>query len=203
MLQAASPRLVLASASAARRALLERAGLNFAVEPAAVDEDELRRSAQAEQIEAGETAILLADMKASRAARHAADALVIGADQILVCEGTWFAKPETPEAARQHLRALRGRAHVLETGVVAYRNGGRVWHHLSRPRLTMRTFSDSFLDAYLAAEGEAVRSSVGAYRLEGLGVHLFKRIEGEHAAILGLPVLALLRFLRQHGVLEE
>ena len=85
--------------------------------------------------------------------------------------------------------------------MVCWRGGARIWQHVARPRLTMRDFSDEFLDAYLAAEGEAVLTSVGAYRLEGLGVQLFDRIEGEHSAILGLPLLPLLDFLRQHGVL--
>lgn len=203
MLQLDSPPLLLASGSAARRALLEAAGLRFTVAPAAVDEDEIRRGAQSEGAEPGETAVLLADLKARAAARRAPEAVVIGADQILVCEDAWFAKPADSAGARTQLQALRGRTHRLETAVVCRADGQRIWHHLARPRLTMRAFSDAFLDAYLEAEGPAVLGSVGAYRLEGLGVHLFDRIEGEHTAILGLPLLPLLGFLRQHGVLAS
>ena len=113
----------------------------------------------------------------------------------------WFDKPADPGAARSHLMALRGRTHLLATAVVAWRGGGRVWGHVATPRLTMRPFSDTFLDAYLAAEGDALLPSVGAYRLEGPGAQLFSRVEGEHAAVLGLPLLPLLEFLRGHGVL--
>lgn len=201
MIQADQPQLVLASASSARRALLTAAGLRFVAAPAPVDEEEVRAGAQAEGIEAGEVATMLADLKARAVARRQPEALVIGADQILVCEGAWFAKPESIDSARHQLRALRGRVHTLETAVVCRIGDQRVWQHLSRPRLNVRAFSDEFLEAYLAAEGEAVLGSVGAYRLEGLGMHLFDRVEGDHAAILGLPLLELLRFLRQHRVL--
>ena len=199
MLQADQPRLVLASGSAARAALLRAAGLTFAVQPAAVDEAAVKASCRAEGLDAGDAALTLAELKAARI--RDPDALVIGADQILVCEGRWFDKPADAAAARAQLQALRGRAHVLETAVVCQRGGRTVWHHLASPRLTMRTFSDAALDAYLAGEGDALLSCVGAYRLEALGIHLFDRVEGEHAAILGLPMLPLLGFLRQHGVL--
>jgi len=201
MLQASTPRLVLASASESRRGLLAAAGLCFTARAAAIDEAEVKRAAKSEGATAEDVAILLAAMKAERVARHEPGALVIGADQILVCEEHWFDKPATIEAARTQLRALRGKPHVLATAIVCQRDARRVWQHIARPRLTMRAMSDAFLDDYLAAEGDAVTSSVGAYRLEGLGIHLFDRIEGEHAAILGLPMLALLGFLRQHGIL--
>ncbi len=128
---------------------------------------------------------------------------MIGADQILVCEQTWFDKPADLATVRTQLRSLRGKTHVLATGVVCHRGGRRVWQHVTQPRLTMRAFSDEFLDAYLAADGESLLSSVGAYRLELLGVHLFDRVEGDHSDILGLPLLPLLGFLRQHGVLTS
>ncbi len=145
----------------------------------------------------------LAEMKARRVSARHPDAVVIGADQILVCEQAWFEKPGDLASARDQLLALRGRTHVLATAVLCFAGGQRVWQHLAQPRLGMRMFSEAFLDAYLASEGDRVLSSVGAYRLEGLGVHLFERIEGEHSAILGLPLLPLLGFLRQHGVLEN
>jgi septum formation protein len=119
----------------------------------------------------------------------------------LTCGDEWFDKPADVSAAAAQLRTLRGRTHALATAVVCLRDGQRAWHHVAEPRLTMRQFSDSFLDAYLAVEGSEVTTTVGAYRLEGRGTLLFERIEGEHAAILGLPLLELLGFLRGHGVL--
>jgi septum formation protein len=201
MLQRPDPRLILASASASRQAVLRAAGLEFAIQPAHIDEAEVKRTARADRAGAEDAALLLAELKARRAAARDPEALVIGADQILVCGGEWFDKPADVLAAAVQLRALRGRTHALATAVVCQRGGQRQWHHVALPRLTMRPFSDAFLDAYLAAEGAEVTTTVGAYRLEGRGAHLFERIEGEHAAILGLPLLALLGFLRQHGVL--
>lgn len=201
MIQAATPRLVLASASSARRAVLAGAGLRFEAMPALVDEAAIKASAQAEGIPPADAALMLADAKAERIARRDPEALVIGCDQLLVCEGRWFDKPPDLAAARAQLLALRGRTHELVTAVVCHRHGGRVWQDVARPRLTMREFSGPFLDAYLAAEADHVTHSVGAYRLEGPGVQLFARVQGEHAAILGLPLLSLLAFLRRHGVL--
>ncbi len=197
-----APPLVLASASSSRRAVLAGAGLPFSAEAAAVDEAELKAAAKAEGMSAGEAALLLAGAKAERIARRHPEALVIGCDQLLVCGERWFDKPvDLPEAAA-HLRALAGQAHVLETAMVVWRNGRQIWQHLERPRLEMRALSEAFIAAYLALEGEQVLSSVGAYRLEGPGVHLFTTIKGEHSAILGLPLLPLLGFLRQHAVLR-
>ncbi len=204
-LQAADPPLILASASAARRAVLEGAGLRFEALPAAVDEAALKESAHAEGMSASEAAVMLAEAKARRVASRRPEALVIGCDQILVLPRDggedWFDKPEGVAGARSHLLALRGRTHSLATAAIAWRGGARIWTHVAEPRLTMRAVSDAFLDAYLAAEGEAALASVGAYRIEGPGAQLFSRVEGEHAAILGLPLLPLLDFLRGHGVL--
>ena len=190
-------RLILASGLATRAALLSAAGLAFEARPPAIDEDEVKRGARGEGVSADDTAVLLAEMKASRIARSVPDAIVIGADQLLVCEDRWFDKPPTMTDARAQLQALRGRAHILVTAVLCQRGGRRLWTHIARPKLTMRDFSDSFLDDYLAREGEAVLSSVGAYRLEGLGVQLFDAVLGDHSSVLGLPMLPLLGFLRQ------
>ena len=206
LMQAGGPALVLASGFTTRKALLDGAGLRFAVQAAAVDEAAIKASAQAERIPAGDTALMLAQAKAQRVARRQPDALVIGADQLLVCgEGAaarWFDKPPDLAAARAQLLALCGRSHVLVTATVIWRGGEQLWQHLETSQLTMREFSEPFLDAYLALEGERVLGSVGGYRLEGPGVHLFSRITGEHSAILGLPLLPLLGFLRGHGVLR-
>jgi septum formation protein len=195
-----SPRLVLASASAARRNLLSAAGLEFDIVPADIDEAAVKREAQSGGLSAESTALLLADGKASAIGGRYPDALVLGADQILQCEGAWFDKPATVAAAREQLLALRGRTHTLATAAVCHENGQRVWHAVVTPRLRMRVFSDRFLDGYLAAEGESVTNTVGSYRLEGRGAQLFDAIEGDHWAILGLPLLSMLGFLRRAGV---
>lgn len=194
-------RLILASQSATRRALLEAAGLDVEALPAAVDEAAIKESAQAEGIAPADAALLLADAKAARVARRHPDAVVIGADQLLVQGRDWFDKPEDLSAARRQLLRLRGHAHELVTAVVVWRDGQRAWHHVATPRLVMREFSESFLDAYLAREGAFVTQSVGAYRLEGMGVQLMREVRGEHAAILGLPLLPLLAYLRDSGVI--
>lgn len=198
-LQAATPKLILASGSRTRLMLLQAAGLSVAVQPAAIDEDAVKQQARAEAMPPDAAALRLAGLKAVDV--DDPDAVVIGADQILVCDGHWFDKPVDAAAARMHLQALRGRRHVLLTAVVCRQGGHTVWHHVAAPALRMRSVSDRFIDAYLALEGEHVLSSVGAYRLEGLGQQLFEDVDGEHAAILGLPMLALLEFLRGHGVL--
>lgn len=200
MLQRPMPRLILASGSASRRALLTAAGLQFEVRPAGVDEAAVKRMARAEGADATVAALRLAELKAQAVATQEPDAIVIGADQMLVCDGVWFDKPESMAAAREQLLALRGRAHVLVTAMVCHRGGSRLWSHIATPALTMRRFSDAFLDAYLTTEGWAVTTTVGAYRLEGLGVHLFAEIAGDHSAILGLPLLPLLAFLREADV---
>ncbi len=182
---------------------MSAAGLEFEVRPAAIDEDEVKGGARAEGMSADDTAMLLAEMKAMRVARSVPDAVVIGADQLLVCEDRWFDKPTSPGDARAQLQALRGRSHTLVTAVLCQRGGQRLWNHIARPKLTMREFSDAFLDDYLACEGAAVMSSVGAYRLEGLGVQLFDAVIGDQSSVLGLPMLPLLGFLRQTGALAS
>lgn len=193
------PRLVLASGSATRRALMMAAGVVFDVVHPAVDEDVIKAAMRAEGESAEVAALALADAKAASVADDAA--VVVGADQILVCEGEWFDKPADLAAARAQLMQLRGLRHELVTAVTCWRGGERVWWEVARPVLRMRAFSAGFLDAYLAAEGDAVLGSVGAYRLEGLGVQLFDAVEGEQAAVLGLPILGLLGFLRGVGVI--
>ena len=196
-----TPQIVLASASSARRTLLAAAGVVFDVTTAAIDEAAIKASARAEGASAVDTAILLAELKAARIARTD-PRLVIGADQLLVCNDEWFDKPGDIDDARAQLTRLRGQHHRLVTAIVCFRDGQRIWHHVAQPLLTMRAFSDDFLTGYLAAEGEHITTTVGAYRLEGLGAQLFDAIEGEYAAVLGLPLLALLGFLRQQMLLQ-
>lgn len=199
----APPPLMLASASAARAELLNHAAVTFGIATAAIDEAEIKAAFRAERLEAALCATALAEAKAARVARRHPGALVIGADQMLVCEGAWFDKPEDEAQARAHLLALRGRRHELVSAVCVVRDGERLWHFVDRPALTMRPFSDEFLDKYIATAGNDLLASVGAYRLEGEGIQLFSRIEGDYFAILGLPLLPLLEFLRGHGVVAR
>ncbi|MBM3642959.1 MAG: Maf-like protein [Alphaproteobacteria bacterium] len=192
--------LILASTSASRRALLANAGLAFEIEAPGVDEEEVKLSLLAAGADAGAIAERLAELKAVRVSARHPGALTIGADQTLACEGRLFDKPPTLADARDHLRALRGRTHELQSAVVVARDGARLWHARERARLAMHDFDDAFLDAYLTAAGEDITGSVGAYRLEGLGAQLFSRIEGDYFTILGLPLVPLLRFLALHGI---
>ena len=201
MFQSPTDRLILASASLSRRSLLAAAGLSFEVRPAEIDEAAVKRAARNEGASAEMTALLLADRKAQSIALRVPEALVIGADQILVCEGVWFDKPADTAAARTQLQALRGRSHMLATAVVCRRGDIRLWHTIATPHLTMRDFSDRFLNCYLAVEAERVAGSVGGYRLEGRGIQLFDAVEGEYMAVLGLPLQALLSFLRSNQIL--
>jgi septum formation protein len=200
LLAAAAPRIVLASASAARAQLLTAAGVPFEQHPAMVDEAALKEALAAEGAGADDAAIALAEIKAQHVARLVPEAIVLGADQILTCEGRWFDKPPSGAEARAQLGQLAGRCHELATAVVAFRGGVRVWHHLAKPRLWLRRCSPEFLDAYLDATGDAF-TSVGVYQIEGLGTQLLARIEGDHFAVLGLPLLEVLEFLRAQGVL--
>jgi septum formation protein len=201
LLVAGAPRVVLASASATRAHLLRAAGVPFEQRPAAVDEASLKEALGAEGVAAGDAAVALAELKAQRVASQMPDAIVLGADQILTCDERWFDKPQDRAAAHAQLGALAGRWHELATAVVALRGGARVWHHLAVPRLWLRDCSPEFLEAYLEALGDAALSSVGAYQIEGAGAQLVARIQGDHFAVLGLPLLQLLEFLREQGVL--
>jgi septum formation protein len=199
---AATPeRVILASASAARAAVLRAACVAFLVEPAAVDEAQLKRAAREAGDSAVQCAMALAAEKACCVSRRHPAALVIGADQVLAAGTEWFDKPADLTEASAQLLMLRGRTHSLATAVCVARGGTKLWGATSTPELTMRRFSDGFLAEYVAAEGEAVLGSVGAYRLEGRGVQLFSRIAGDHFAVLGLPLIELLGFLREQGAL--
>ncbi len=195
--------VVLASASAARAHMLENAGLAVERVPAGIDEDEVKRSFRREGFDAAGCATALAEAKAARVSERRTGTLVIGADQMLDCAGVWFDKPRDLADARAQLEALRGKRHELVTAAAVVENGAVIWRRVERPRLTMRDLTDRFLDRYLAAAGEQVLGTVGAYEIEGLGVQLFSRIEGDYFAILGLPLLPLLDFLRGRGVVPQ
>lgn len=192
--------VVLASGSAARAKMLRDAGVTVRTQPVALDEEAVRQSCQAEGMDVAAAAVTLAWMKAERASRKYPGDLVIGADQMLDLDGEWLEKPATAAGLRAQLLKLRGRRHELISAVVAVRDGERLWHTVERARLTVRPFSDAFLEWYLDAAGEAVLSAVGGYHLESIGAQLFSRVEGDYFTVLGLPLLPLLGFLREHGV---
>jgi septum formation protein len=195
--------VILASGSQTRFTLLSAAGLTIIPVPPGVDEDAIKQSLKAEGADVGRTAEALAEVKALRVSARHNGALVIGADQMLDCEGEWFDKPSDRAQAREQLLSLRGRTHRLVTAVAVLLDGECIWHHVETAEMTMRPFSEAFLDHYLERAGDAVLSSVGAYQLEGLGAQLFSKIEGDHFTILGLPLLPLLDFLRGRGVVEQ
>jgi septum formation protein len=190
--------LVIASKSAVRRAVLEAAGIPLEVHPADIDERgiEARSSAAAP----GEVAALLAREKARAIAAMMPGRLVLGADQTLALGQRRFSKPADRTAAREQLQALRGRTHELHSAVAVVRGTEVLYDRVEVARLTMRAFSDDFVDRYIDTAGSAVMASVGAYQLERTGIHLFSRIEGDHFTVLGLPLLPLLDFLRIRGI---
>jgi septum formation protein len=195
--------LILASGSVTRARLLREAGIAIETVKPNVDEDEIKASYRAEGADVEDTAIALADLKAGAVSRRLpsqAGIHVLGSDQMLECDGTWFDKPAGRIAARAQLIALRGKSHHLVSAAVLLKDGQRIWHHVDRAELTMRDFSDAFVDDYLDRAGDAVLGSVGAYHLEGLGAQLFARVRGDFFTILGLPLLPVLAILREHGM---
>jgi septum formation protein len=194
--------VILASKSAARRAVLDGAGVAYEATVAGVDEESAKASLLAEGLGPRDVADALAELKAIRVSRSR-PGLVIGADQTLDLDGRLYDKAPDLAAAKDRLRALRGKTHKLHSAVVVAKEGAPIWREVVTARLTMRPFTDAFLDHYLATEGEAALGSVGCYRLEGPGAQLFARIEGDYFAILGLPLMGLLDLLRQHGELPK
>jgi len=192
--------IVLASKSAARRAVLDGAGVAYEAITAGVDEDAVKAAMLAEGANAREIADALAELKAIKVSRSH-PGFVVGADQTLELEGELYDKAETVDEARARLHQLRGKPHKLHSAVVVAKDGAPIWREVVTATLTMRDFSDVFLDDYLAHEGEAALGSVGCYRLEGRGVQLFSRIDGDYFTILGLPLMGLLDLLRRHGEL--
>jgi len=191
--------LILASQSRARQMLLANAGLAFEAVPADIDEREIQQNANLAAPR--EIASLLAREKALWVSQHKAGHHVIGADQTLALGDRLFNKPGNRATAAAQIRALSGQTHALHAAVAVVLDGRIVFETVAVARMTMRSLSDADIAAYLAAVGEAVTQSVGAYQLEGPGVHLFERIEGDHFTILGLPLLPLLAFLRSHHLL--
>jgi septum formation protein len=193
--------LVLASRSAARRTLLEAAGVPVELCPADIDERGLEAEARLQ--EPAEVAALLARQKAASVATLHPGRLVLGADQTLAFAARRFSKPANRSVARSQLKALAGRTHELHAAIAFVQDDAVLYEHVETARLTMRAFSDDFLDRYLDAAGDATLTSVGGYQLEGPGVQLFERVDGDYFTILGLPLLRALDFLRRRGCLAQ
>lgn len=194
--------LVLASKSASRRVLLEAAGIPLVLDPAEINERAVEQS-QTAQAGPKEVALLLAREKAlATAARHPGR-IVLGADQTLALGNRRFSKPPSLAAARDQLALMAGKTHELHSGAAVARDGRIVFEAVTTARLTMWALSPAFIDAYLAAAGDRVLTSVGAYQLEGLGIHLFEKIDGDHFTILGMPLLPLLAYFRASGIMAS
>ena len=199
--------IILASASFARQNILRSAGIDFDFFPVTIDEAQVRAGALADDMMPDDIAVLLAFLKAQTASQHFAaappttsSAYVIGADQILVCDGQIINKPSTIVAAKDQLLRLAGKPHELLSAIVLLRDGQRIWHHLSVSSLTMRQFDAAFVDSYIEHIGDAALWSPGAYQIESAGTSLFSKIDGDYFDILGLPLLPLFGILREHGL---
>lgn len=196
-------KLLLASQSAARRRMLEAAGVPFETVPAALDEEEAKTGLIAAGFEPRDLAEMLAEMKA-KSIGDAGDALVIGADQVLeLDDGSLLSKPGSRDEALAQLRRLSDSTHYLHSAAVVVERGERVWGETESVALGVRPLGEEFLQAYLDAEYETVRFNVGGYRIEGMGAQLFEVIDGSHFAVLGLPLLPLLAYLRERGLLFD
>ena len=193
--------IILASGSKARASVLASAGVTFEVSIAGVDEAAMKAGLLAQGNGPREVAEALAELKAVRVSRKHPGALVIGADQTLDLDGALFDKAESMAEARERLQMLRGKTHKLHSAVVVALDGQAIWREVPAAKLTMRPFTDAFLDDFLARGGEDLLGSVGCYRLEDDGVQLFSRIDGDYFTILGLPLMGLLDLLRRHGAL--
>ncbi|MBN9022645.1 MAG: Maf family protein [Rhizobiales bacterium] len=197
-----TPPLVLASQSATRVAILRNAGLAFAALPSSVDERAVEAGLLARGATPGDVALALAEAKAAEVATRRPEAIVIGADQTLDAGGERWHKPASRAEAKAHLLALAGRSHHLRSAVVGIRDGAVRYRNLGTATLTMRAFDAAEVDAYLDRVGDAALGSVGAYQIEGPGIRLFERIDGDYFTILGLPLLPLLAWLRDAGALD-
>ena len=197
-----NPLLILASGSTIRAQMLRAAGIDFAIDSPRIDEESFRASLLAEDASPRDVADTLAEAKAQRVAHRNPGARVLGCDQVLELDRQILGKPSSRDDARDQLRQLRGKTHRLLSAAVLYEQGEPVWRHVGTARLTMRDFSEDFLDGYLERNWPGIGDSVGAYKLEEEGVRLFSRIEGDHFTILGLPLLELLNHLSLTGAID-
>ena len=195
-------RIILASGSETRAAMLRNAGLDVTVERPRVDEDAIKQAMVADGTDPRDLADALAEAKARKVGgRHPGD-LVLGGDQVLDLDGEALSKPPTPQAAIDQLTRLSDRQHRLLSAAVVFHDGRPVWRHVGTARLTMRRLSPGFIESYVARNWDTIRYSVGGYRIEEEGVRLFSQVEGDHFTILGLPLIPLLSWLVVRGSLE-
>lgn len=183
--------------------MLAHAGVSFVLEPSAIDEGPIKARCKSDGSSSGQTALALAAEKARKVAERRRAALVIGSDQILECDGDWFNKPASRAEAIRSLKVLRNRSHILVSAVTVMRDDMCLWRFVDSAKLTMRFFSDDFLRRYIDDGGDAILSSVGAYRIEGTGIQLFSRIEGDYFTVQGMPLLPLLDCLRRYNALAR
>ena len=195
-------RILLASASRFRKALLDNAGIAVEAVPAEIDERAVEEAVDRTGVTPADIAQILAEAKATEVSERYPDAWVVGSDQVLSLDGELLHKAADMGEARRRLLKLSGHTHVLDTGVVLARAGKAVWRHVSTARMTMRPLTPEFVGRYLSQAGSGVLASVGAYQIEGPGIQLFERIEGDHFTIVGLPMLPLLEVLRAHGAID-
>ena len=195
-------RIVLASGSRFRRAMLEAAGVDLDVVPAEIDERAVEQTLEGTGASPEDLAQVLAEAKALEVSERQPGRLVLGCDQTLSLGDELFHKPEDMEDARRHLLKLSGRTHQLNSAAVLARNGAALWRHVGIARLTMRRLEPAFIGRHLARVGPMALNSVGAYQIEGEGIQLFDKIEGDHFTIVGLPLLPLLEELRQLGAID-
>jgi septum formation protein len=195
--------LILASASGIRARLLREAGVRFGVCPPNVDEDAAKRTFDSEHRSHDDLADMLAELKAVSVSKTSSHTIVLGCDQVLSCDGKAFNKARDVSEARATLIALRGRSHTLITACVLVRDSQTLWRHREQAQMSMRAFSDTFLETYLKNEGRSILSSVGCYQYEGRGVQLFEGVKGDYFSILGLPLIPVLDALRHEGILAQ
>lgn len=195
--------LILASMSPTRQQMLKQAGLDHRPEAAPLDEEALRDAGKSEGISGVDMATALAEAKAARVSQRHPDAFVIGADQILACEGKWYGKPENIQTATTTLEALSGKTHHLITAAVILQGGRRLWQHCESPAVSIRALKDEEIRDYLDCIGGTALETPGCYQIEGPGAQIISRLDGCPYAILGLPLLQLLSFLREHGLTCE
>lgn len=197
------PSVILASSSTARKSLLQNAGVEFEVLAARVDEEAIRDALVFDGASPTDLADALAEMKARKISEKRPDDLVIGCDQVIDFEGRIISKSGTPDHLKQQLKEMRGKRHDLLSAVVIYEGGKPVWRHVGKARLTMRDLSDSYLEDYLDRNWQDVRHAAGGYMLEGEGVRLFSNVSGDYFTVLGLPLIEVLSFLSQRGVIAK